>query len=563
MWNKLKLRTKAITMTSGLLIIMGLSLGFIAHRNSRNIGNSLFENMFRLKLEGDIRSAEMYVKVYYGAIRLENGHLTDDKGKPIDNNFEMVDALKEDLGIAATIFIKDGLDFTRITTNIVNDKGERAVGTSLGAQSAAYQPVMQKKLYIGDAMILGLPYLCVYNPILNNNNDIIGILFIGISKAEINDYIAFQLKRMSFGIAGSFIIITLLGIAVLSLGMNYLIAPILQMVDAIKDVSQGELTRRFPIKGNDEINELGKGLNTFIDKLQEIMKDLAQSTDTLGLSSNNLARLSSEMSEGTGSMSLKAKTVAAASEEMNSGMVSITSSMEDASHNLDLVVVSAEEMSATINEIAKNAENARTITGKAVSHAGSAFDKVDELGMSASEIGKVTTAIMEISEQTNLLALNATIEAARAGEAGKGFAVVADEIKDLAKQASNATEEIKNRIKSIQMDTAETIGEIDQISQVINDVNEIITTIATAVEQQSATTREIAGNVSQASQRIKVVNKNISQSSMASSKIAGDISDVSGFLGEMNVMGLNVNNSVGELKNLAEKLLSVVGKFKI
>jgi methyl-accepting chemotaxis protein len=117
--------------------------------------------------------------------------------------------------------------------------------------------------------------------------------------------------------------------------------------------------------------------------------------------------------------------------------------MEESATNVTMVTTSSEEMSATIGEIAQNAEKARTISDQAVSKATDTSGQMDGLGRAAQGIGKVVETITEISEQVNLLALNATIEAARAGEAGKGFAVVANEIKELAKQTSEATLEIK------------------------------------------------------------------------------------------------------------------------
>jgi methyl-accepting chemotaxis protein len=563
MWRNFKLRTKMIIITSGLLIFIGISLSFFFYRQTSIISNNLVENTFRSKLQGDIHSVRMYAEKYYGTIRLVNNHLVDKNDTPIDSKFEMVDTVKSDLGVAVTIFIHEGDDFTRITTNLLNEKGERAVGTKLGFQSAAYQTILQKQLYIGDANALGMPYLCAYDPILDEKNNIIGIFCIGIPQSEINAYIASELSKLLIWIVGGFVIIILLGIAILTMGMNsVIITPIHQMINEIIK-GEGDLTKRLIIKNNDEIGELAKIFNSVISNLQGVIKDFAQSTNILRLSSNELSRLSSEMSKGTNEMSLETRTVAAASEEMNNSIVSFTATMKESSANLDIIAGSTEEMTATVNEIAKNAEAARKITGKAVSQAGNASIKVDKLGMSAKEIGKVTEAITAISEQTNLLALNATIEAARAGDAGKGFAVVANEIKELARQTANATEEIRGRIKDIQDTTSGTIEEIGQISKVINDVNEIITTIATSVEQQSAATREIAGNVSQASQGIHAVNENVEQTSIISNEIAKDISDVNRFVDDVNAVGMKVDNNAVELNKLIEKFSMVVEKFKV
>jgi methyl-accepting chemotaxis protein len=344
-----------------------------------------------------------------------------------------------------------------------------------------------------------------------------------------------------------------------------IIKPIKRVINKIKDIAEGEgdLTSRLEIKSKDEMGELAQWFNTFIDKLQLMIKNIAGNAETLNRSSSQLSNLSGQMSEGASQMASKANSVAAAGEEMSSNMNSVASAMEEASTNVGMVATSAEEMTATINEIAQNSEKARSITNEAVSRAQDASVKVDELGNAAQEIGKVTEAITEISEQTNLLALNATIEAARAGEAGKGFAVVANEIKELARQTAEATREIKERIDGIQNSTSGTVSEIEQILKVINDVNEIVSTIATAVEEQSLTTKEIATNVAQASQGIQEVNENVSQSSSVSSEIAKDITDVNQAVGEMSNSSSQINLNSAELSKLAEELSEMVRRFKI
>jgi methyl-accepting chemotaxis protein len=220
--------------------------------------------------------------------------------------------------------------------------------------------------------------------------------------------------------------------------------------------------------------------------------------------------------------------------------------------------------SSTSGKISEtNSEKARGITGGAVTLAKSSSDRVEGLGQAAQEISKVTSTITEISEQTNLLALNATIEAARAGEAGKGFAVVANEIKELAKQTAEATDEIRNRIQGIQDSISGTITDIEQVPKVINDVDEIVSTIATAVEEQSTTTREIATNVAQASQGIQEVTENVTQSSNVTGEIAGEVSEVNRATGEMANSSSQINMSANELSKVADQLKSMVGQFKV
>jgi methyl-accepting chemotaxis protein len=188
---------------------------------------------------------------------------------------------------------------------------------------------------------------------------------------------------------------------------------------------------------------------------------------------------------------------------------------------------------------------------------------VRALGQSAQDIGKVTETITSISNQTNLLALNATIEAARAGAAGKGFAVVATEIKELAKQTAAATEDIKDKIASVQNSTTGTVADIEKVMGVIREISDIVTTIATAIEEQSVVTKDIASNISQATMGVDDANHRVSQTSTVAQTVAMDISGVS-------MAGVNISNgsqqvqsSAQELSQLAEQLRGMVLAFKV
>ncbi len=356
----------------------------------------------------------------------------------------------------------------------------------------------------------------------------------------------------------------LLGLIIGIMSAYQMIKPISATVVMLKDIAQGEgdLTKRLEVKTKDEVGDLARWFNTFIEKLQAIINDIAGNVTVLTTSSSDLSDLSGYMATGATKMSTKSDNVASAAEEMNSNLTSAAAAMEQASTNVNMVVASTEEMTATINEIAEKSEMANNISADAVSQAQSVTSKMDKLGVVAKEIGKITEVITEISEQTNLLALNATIESARAGEAGKGFAVVATEIKELAKQTSEATLKIKEQIGDIQSSTSETATEITQITQIINNVNEIVSTIATAVEEQSVTTKEIANNISQASHGISEVNENVAQSSNMAEDITKNISEVNQSVSEMSNSSSKVNISAESMSELAGQLKDLVSKFK-
>lgn len=330
-----------------------------------------------------------------------------------------------------------------------------------------------------------------------------------------------------------------------------------------KTIANGDLTRTLPIVSRDEIGDLAASLNDMNASLREMVKTIVNGVDVMSSSSGALSALSEQMTERAQQMSEKADMVAIATEEMHTNMNSVAASSEQASTNVKMVAAAAEQMAATINEIAQNSEKALLITNEAVEQGQSASAKVNTLGHAAHEISKVTELITEISEQTNLLALNATIEAARAGEAGKGFAVVANEIKELARQTPEATQDIENKIADIQKSTTDTVVEIKQISDIINKINEIVSIITTAVEEQGATTKEIANNVGNASVGIEEVNLNVAESSSVAADLAKDIVGLSSVVSEMSERISKVNGNAEELASLGEELKQKVTKFKV
>ncbi len=374
---------------------------------------------------------------------------------------------------------------------------------------------------------------------------------------------AVSLGRVNLAVALTVIVVaTALIIFITS---TLVVTPINQVVAGLRDVAEGEgdLTKRIQVKSQDEVAELAHWFNVFIEKIQLIISDVAHNATNLDNASGELADISEVMSHGADQTSGKANTVAAAAEKMSANITSVATVMDTTVNNLGMVAGAAEEMSATINEIAKNTEKGREITDEAVGQTSEASSQIEELGSAAQQIGNVVETITEISEQVNLLALNATIEAARAGDAGKGFAVVANEIKELARQTADASGEIKRKVEGIQRSTDGTILRIESITQVVSKVSDIVTTIATSVEEQSVTTREIAGNVANASQGLSEVNDSVSRSSKVATDIAEEIAEVMQAANEMSNSSSQVNSSSSELADLAGKLNDMVGRFKV
>ncbi len=254
----------------------------------------------------------------------------------------------------------------------------------------------------------------------------------------------------------------------------------------------------------------------------------------LAAAAEELTATSQQMSANAEETSAQANVVSEASEQVNK--------------NLQTVSAGTEQMGSSIRDIAKNATEAAKIATSAVKLAEQTNHTVSKLGDSSTEIGQVIEVITSIAQQTKLLALNATIEAARAGEAGKGFAVVANEVKELAKETAKATEDISRKIELIQTDTKSAVDAIASITTVINEVNSISSTIAAAVEQQNATTNEMA--------------RNLSEAAHGSGEIVHNIAGVAEAAQNTTRGAQDTQKAAAELARMATSLRDLVGRFK-
>ncbi len=316
-----------------------------------------------------------------------------------------------------------------------------------------------------------------------------------------------------------------------------LVRPIQQMVHRIRDIAEGEgdLRRRLDDTAKDEMGELATWFNSFILKIHDIVVEIGHNGRDVLSSSGNLSESSTSLAATAEEMSNQSQNIASSAEQMNQSFQSISSAVE--------------EMSQSIEEVARQASHADEIAKQADRAADEGEKVIGELTDNAGSIGHVIETIAGISEQINLLALNASIEAAGAGDAGKGFAVVASEVKELARQSSEALDDIRSKVERIQGSADNAVHTLSTISGIMREISEAISAIASAVEEQSITSREIAQNVSQTSRSSTDVAATIAGISQASK----DVSNRSG----------QTSNLATSLENLARALNGIVGQFQV
>ena len=339
--------------------------------------------------------------------------------------------------------------------------------------------------------------------------------------------------------AGSIFAVIALGVWIAQRGI---VAPIGALTAATGALASGKLDTDVPgVARGDELGAMAKSVETFrqgllqVEQLkveQEAIKVRAEQEKRAAMNAladsfqSSVGRVVESLSSSSTELTAAAGSMASIAEETSRQATTVASASEQATTNVQTVASAAEELSSSVLEISRQVAQSTRIAGEAMTEVDQTNRSVQGLTNSVARISEVVRLISEIASQTNLLALNATIEAARAGDAGKGFAVVASEVKHLATQTARATEDISGRIGEIQSATKQSVEAIERINKVIQQMNEISLTIASAVEEQGAATREIARNVAQAADGTQLVTSNILAVTQASAETGTAASQV-------------------------------------
>ncbi len=528
--NTLTLRPKILAIgVIGLLCTMMLGVTSFVALNSMKSDADALEDALHMQQSALLLEAHLF-----NVKRYQNGYLLDAQAKNASANLEELDSRKNFLASVALVDkdlrefpqlnLSDGKDaFGQIDEHIQEFKKADEVVAGLVKAGKMSEAVT---VSLGDATV-------AINEAGKHAEELVGV----IDK---------QVVEITAGTESTFrtVVLVLVGVSLIAAVVLFLLAwrianGILHSVDAVKEtllaMGKGDLTRPVTAETSDEVGVMARAAEETRTSMHNVLQQVEEATSGVAAASEELSATAAQMGSS--------------SEVSSRSLATVSGSAGEVSTNIQTVAAGTEEMSASIREIAANAQDAAGVAASAVQVADQTNATVAKLGESSAEIGDVVKTITSIAEQTNLLALNATIEAARAGEAGKGFAVVANEVKDLAQETAKATEDISRRVEQIQIDTEAAVTAISEISAIIARINDTQSTIASAVEEQTATTNEMGRNVQEASTGSQAIASNIGEASRSAQ--------------ESSAGAAATAQAAHELASQAAQLQSLVKQFQL
>ncbi|TWI55873.1 methyl-accepting chemotaxis protein [Halalkalibacter nanhaiisediminis] len=562
-FNNFRIATKINILVILILLLFTIGLGIVVQiLVSDGVKDSAVE-----KAQSDMHLSYQAVNQEFpGEWTIRDGQLY--KGDFLVNgNFEIVDYIAGMTGGTVTIFQGD----TRVSTNVEID-GERVVGTQ--ASDEVIQAVLNGgQDYFGEANVAGTMMQTAYQPIHNENGETIGMWYVGVSQAFIDDTIGAIFK--------GFLIVSAIGIAlavvIVFLFANQIKRRLNAVGVALEKAGNGDFTMDPNDDSKDEIGQLTQSYNLMKNNLSTLIKQVIDTSEQVAASSEELSAGAEETSRATDQISESIQSIASGSEKQVSTTTKANQSASGISRSMEQISASVESANHSSEITREKSNSGHEVIQQTVAQMSLIDDKtgeistvVEQLGNKSNEIGKIISLITEVAEQTNLLALNAAIEAARAGEHGKGFAVVADEVRKLAEQSSGSANQIRNLIQDIQNDINRSVVSMNETKIAVKDGITSVGQAGNEFEDISVSVNEVTTQIQGVSRAVQQITGDmgaminfINEASSIAGESAGYSEEVAASAEEQNATMEEVASAAMTLAKMAEDLQESVKKFKL
>ena len=531
------------------------------------------------KLDSNLKIFKEFIKQDYNGFKMADGELVGENGKPIRDNYDLVDKMSEMTSDVFTVFSAKNGDFERISTNIKTESGSRAVGTTLDKSSDAYKHVSNGENYIGSGQILGESYIVAYEPI-SANGTVIAILFTGVSQKSIDSQAKAGITRLALWIIVLALISIAASIVITIFISNSIVKPIRKISAIAAEISNANLCVTFDekdIKRRNEIGDVTRAMSNMAENLRSIVNHITDHSQNTAATAEELTATAQSTNESASSVAESVSAISKQAREQAKEIQVAADSVERTSSLVQNMITELDELSNAIENInSKKNEGKKALyelirlTNENSKDAANISNVIVETNESAERISKASDMIQSISEQTNLLALNAAIEAARAGESGKGFAVVAEEIRKLAENSAVFTDEIKGIIQDLMTKTRNAVDIIGTVVEKMNEQNENteltgekFNEIESAVELSNT----IVNKVKESSEKIETSNNTITEVtknliSIAEQNALTSAEALESVESQVSSIG-DISNASENLATIATNLQGEVAEFQI
>ena len=561
----MKLQQKSVLGFNFFVVVICVCLCYLGYRSA----NTGFEVSLAEKAAADMRTSfEITNLTYKGDWELKGKDLYKGTVK-INGNNDFVDKLGKLTGNNVTIFAGD----TRVATTFVKGDGNRATGTQ-ASEAVIKQVLKGGGDYSGYAEVLGNRYFSVYNPIKNSKGQIVGMMFMGIPTAEIDNLQGGYIRTMGFT---AIVVVVLLG----SIGwfiVGAVVKPLLTLKDQLSVIASGNLRADdIHIDTEDEISEVAHSANKMKGELHQVMIQCSHSAEQVAASSEELTASASQTADTVQQVAESVCKMAEGADRQSAALDDVACQAQ----NLEERMVSLKDSAQVMQDVAQDSRQNASAGRESVEHAVKQIQRmaeqmdasakvVESLGARSNEIGQIVETISNIAGQTNLLALNAAIEAARAGEAGRGFAVVAEEVRKLAEQSGDAATSIAGLIGAIQNDTNEAViaiqqgnKEVQEGSKVVSEAGEAFAHIEELITNLYAHVEDSLNNIKQANDSSNVIVNAVTEIQKVSVAVANEAQSVSASTEEQAATMQEIVQASQSLAEMAQSLQNEVTKFQV